>query len=111
MANTEQATADAQLAAYWARWQQRHAGEVAAEQDIAAAYHFASDLAHTTGIQYGRSWADIAPEFQRQWLLHGSGLSWASASDLMREVWEDASNGGRRILEGDRQAPEHHARA
>src|SRR5947209_6805547 len=113
MANTEPATVDTQLAEYRARWEQRHPDQAARPEDFRAAYQFAWDLAHTPGIQYGRSWADVGPEFQRQWFLHGNGLSWESASDLMREVWEDASDRGHRILEGDQRAPqpERHARA
>ncbi|HLH21848.1 MAG TPA: hypothetical protein VK066_04965 [Chloroflexota bacterium] len=106
MADDDRAAEDAGLAEYRARWEQRHAGQGEHWEDYAAAYRFARDLAHTPGIEYGRSWADVAPEFQRQWTLHGSGQSWDSVADLMREVWEDASDDGRLLLEGEHRAPE-----
>jgi hypothetical protein len=106
MAETDREGWDAKLADYRARWEQRHAGEGGRWEDYAPAYQLAWELSHTPGIEYGRSWADVAPEFQRQWLLRGNGMSWERVEPLMREVWEDVTDGGRLIVEGERRAPE-----
>lgn len=97
---------DAQAARYRAAWERDQAGQGGSWDEIAPAYRLAWDLAHTPGLEYGRSWADVAPEFERQWARHGSGLGWERAGAVMRHVWEDVTNNGRVILEGDQRAPQ-----
>ena len=106
MVDHDRDSKDAALAAYRARWEQRAAANGRHGADYGPVAELAWNLAHTTGIQYGRSWADVAPEFERQWVRRDRGPGWDSVAELMREVWEDASDHGRRILEGDRRAPE-----
>ncbi|HEY7064410.1 MAG TPA: hypothetical protein VII06_23230 [Chloroflexota bacterium] len=112
MADQAHDTWDAQAAEYRARWEQRHAAEGGRWEDYAPAYALAWRLAHTPGIEYGRSWADVAGEFERRWEQQGSTLPWERVSALMREVWAEVTDDGRRILGGEHRAPtpERHAR-
>ena len=106
MPETNRDSWDEKLVDYRAHWEQHYGRQGARWDEYEAAYRYAWELANTPGIQYGRSWADVEPEFQRGWQTQGSGLGWETVRDLMHDVWDEATSGGSKILEGDQRAPE-----
>ncbi len=104
MGQASPASWDDKQSEYRQRWEERYAGQGGRWDDYAAAYQYAWTLAHTPGLRYGRSWSDVEPEFQRGWLERGNAPAWEAVRALMRDVWNDVTDGGRDSVEGDQPA-------
>src|SRR5579864_5879569 len=75
---------------YRQRWQQRYGSSGARWEDAEPGYRYGYNM--RSQPQYrGRSWADVEPEFQRDWTQRNPGTPWDSAKESVRESWENTT--------------------
>ena len=75
---------------YRERWQQRYGSTGARWEDAEPGYRYGYNM--RSQPQYrGRSWADVEPEFQRDWSQRNPGTPWDRAKESVRESWENTT--------------------
>jgi len=76
---------------YRQSWQQRYGTTGDRWEDVEPGYRYGHEMRSRPEYR-GRTWADVEPEFQRDWTKRNPGKPWDGASGSIRETWEDTTN-------------------
>lgn len=84
-------TWDQVMPTYRQRWQQRYGSAGGRWEDYEPGYRYGHELRNRPEYR-GRQWAQVEPDFERDWTQRNPSSPWSHVRDSVRDTWENATS-------------------